>query len=80
MAFNGLIEKIVFTYDKASVHLQGEAGLLVLDRKGRLVGGFDLIKDGRAHTSDLQPYLERRQRAKSVGKFFGAVAPALSRC
>lgn len=76
LAMHGLVERVVFTPDKASVFLKGNAGLLIVNRRGETYG-YDLIKDGREHVGELQRYLQRRQRAKSEGNFFDNVSRVL---
>lgn len=69
-ALKPLIEKMECDAGGTAVHLNGSAGLLLFDRKGKLRMGFDLVHDGRKQSARLADYMRRRADAKQRGDIF----------
>lgn len=69
-ALRALIHRMVYDGDGVSVRFIADAALLRFDRKGRLTGTFDLVKDGRSVPPELEAYARRRRAAKGNGVLF----------
>jgi len=44
--------------------------LILIDRKGNLVHGFDMVKDGRDVPVKIKDYVRRREAAVADGELF----------
>lgn len=75
-AFRALFKLVQCRRDGVSIFLHADAALILIDRAGNLVDGFDLVKDGREVPVRIKEYARRREAAVAGGELFNRVGAA----
>ncbi len=69
-AFRALFKLVQCDRDGVRIFLHADAALILIDRKGNLVHGFDMVKEGRDVPVKIKDYVRRREAAVADGGLF----------